>query len=87
MTVSTARHTNTAVVTITDTGIGITDDDMPQIFNNFYRADRARTERHAGMGLPIVQKIINMHQGVIDVTSVPGKGSTFAVRLPIAAAD
>jgi PAS domain S-box-containing protein len=87
VTVSTARHTNTAVVTITDTGIGITDDDMPQIFNNFYRADRARTERHAGMGLPIVQKIINMHQGVIDVTSVPGKGSTFAVRLPIAAAD
>jgi PAS domain S-box-containing protein len=72
-----------AVIEVVDTGIGLDEHDLPHIFERFYRADQARTERHAGLGLPIAQKIVEVHRGRIEVESAPGQGSTFRIVLPV----
>jgi signal transduction histidine kinase len=76
---------NDAVITVSDTGIGILPEDLPYIFERFYRTDRARSYDHGGtgLGLTIVQNIVKEHAGKIEVESTPGKGSTFTLRLPI----
>ena len=77
---------NQAIVKVSDTGIGVAPDDLPHIFERFYRADRARSRERggSGLGLAIVQSIVQEHQGTIEVESTPGKGSIFTVRLPVA---
>lgn len=87
VTLATSQQQAGVVITITDTGIGITPEDLPRIFQNFYRADKARTERHAGMGLTIAQRIIEFHQGSVTVESTPGAGSTFRIELPATMTD
>ena len=79
----TAWRGDQAVVEVSDTGIGIQADNLERIFLRFYRVDEAREERGAGLGLPIARKIIERHQGTIEVASTPGQGSTFRVFLPI----
>lgn len=72
-----------AVVEVTDTGIGISPEHLPQLFDRLFRA--AATDRSAagtGLGLAIAKRIVDVHRGTIDVTSQPGHGSTFTVRLP-----
>lgn len=74
-------------VTVRDEGAGITPEDLPHIFNRFYRADTARTNssQHGyGLGLPIAKKIIEQHYGEIQVMATPKRGATFTVRLPLA---
>ncbi len=75
-----------ALVTVSDTGAGIAADDLPFIFERFYRAskDRSRSNGGAGLGLSIARWIITKHGGEIRVTSALGKGSTFSVVLPMA---
>jgi two-component system OmpR family sensor kinase len=75
---------NDAVITVSDTGIGILPEDLPYIFERFYRADRARSRDRegTGLGLTIVQNIVQEHAGKIEVESTPGQGSTFTLRLP-----
>ncbi len=75
-----------AIVKVSDTGIGISPHDLPHIFERFYRADRARNRNRggSGLGLAIVQSIVLEHQGTIEAESTPGKGSTFTIRLPLA---
>lgn len=72
------------VIEVADTGIGIDAQDLPHIFDDFYRADKARTTNHGGtgLGLAIARKIVERHQGKIEVESIPGQGSTFRVCLP-----
>jgi len=74
-----------AVVTISDTGIGISEKDQLHIFERFYKADQARerSKSGSGLGLSIVKKIIDMHGGEITVVSEVQKGTTFTITLPI----
>lgn len=73
------------VVTFSDTGEGIPAEELPLIFDRFYKVDRARTrETHSsGLGLAITQKIVETHNGTIEVSSTVGKGTTFTVTLPL----
>lgn len=85
VTVTTRRHHEYAALEVRDNGIGISSEDLPNIFNRLYRADKARTTRDGGMGLglAIVKRIVEAHHGKIEVESVPGAGSVFRVCLPI----
>ncbi len=69
---------------ISDTGIGIAEEDQARIFERFYKADKSRTRAKggSGLGLSIVKKIIEMHKGIIEVESKVGAGTTFTISLP-----
>jgi two-component system, OmpR family, sensor histidine kinase BaeS len=69
---------------VADTGRGIRPEDLPHIFEHFYRTDeaRARSSGGTGMGLAIVKSLVEAHGGHVSVTSIPGAGSTFTVTLP-----
>jgi signal transduction histidine kinase len=84
ITVSLERSKGEAVLRIRDTGIGIEPADLPHIFERFYRADRARSRQGTGLGLSIAQTEVLQLGGRITAESVPGKGSTFSVWLPLA---
>lgn len=74
-----------AVLAVRDNGIGIQAEDLPHIFERFYRADDVRaTMEGTGLGLSIVKEIVTLHHGSISVESAAGAGSTFMVRLPFA---
>jgi two-component system sensor histidine kinase BaeS len=73
-----------AVLTVRDTGVGMTRADLTRVFDRFWRADpaRQRATGGTGLGLTIAQRIVRDHDGRIDVTSEPGAGTTFTVCLP-----
>lgn len=77
---------NNAIVEVKDNGSGIPPEDLPNIFNRFYRVykDRARKSGGSGLGLAISKLIVESHEGRIEVISEPSKGSTFKVILPLA---
>jgi signal transduction histidine kinase len=72
-------------LTVSDNGIGISDVDLPHIFDRFYRAhsDRSRQTGGTGLGLAIAIAIAKSHHGNIQVSSQLGKGSSFSIRLPL----
>jgi heavy metal sensor kinase len=69
-------------VSVRDSGIGIGADDLPKIFNRFFRCDQSRTTCGSGLGLSLASAIARAHGGEIDVESTVGKGSVFTLRLP-----
>ena len=73
---------DTVMVEVSDTGIGISEDHLPHVFERFYRADEARTTEGSGLGLAIAQQLVEDHGGSIRVQSIPGEGSTFTIRVP-----
>ncbi|SCF30202.1 HAMP domain-containing sensor histidine kinase [Micromonospora chokoriensis] len=80
-----ARATDTeAVVSVTDTGSGISAEDLPRVFDRFWRAEKSRSRQTggSGLGLAIVRQLIEAHGGTVTATSVPSHGSTFTLRLP-----
>ena len=84
ITVSTGTTAKQIHISVKDTGIGISAEDLPHIFERFYRADQARSTNTGGngLGLSIVQRIIEEHGGKIEVSSVVDVGTNFTVRIP-----
>lgn len=82
--VTTRRDHDTIVFEITDSGVGIPEEDLPNIFERFYRSDASRAEATGGfgLGLAIAKATVDVLHGSISVTSTVGKGSVFAVRIP-----
>lgn len=79
------RDADAAVFEVVDNGSGIAPEDLPHLFERFYRADKARsrTKGGSGLGLAIVRSIVEVHGGSVDVASSLGQGSHFTVRIPI----
>lgn len=74
-----------AILVVRDTGVGISAEHLPRIFDRFYRVDSTCAGVHGtGLGLAIVKRIVDAHQGAVDVKSRPGGGSTFTIELPLA---
>lgn len=69
-------------IAVSDTGVGISSEEQDAIFRRFYRVDKSRSTRGSGLGLAICSWIAEAHGGSIEVSSNPGKGSTFALRFP-----
>jgi two-component system phosphate regulon sensor histidine kinase PhoR len=82
VTISTACDSHAVTTGITDTGFGISKDDLPHVFERFYKADKARTGGGSGLGLAIAKHTIQAHGGDIRIQSAEGKGSTFTFSLP-----
>ena len=77
---------NSAVIVIQDTGIGIKKEELPNIFNRFYRSDKSRSlEKGYGLGLSIAKWIITLHQGSLEVDSEPKLGTRIQISLPLLA--
>jgi signal transduction histidine kinase len=75
-----------AIIKVTDSGPGISSRDIPRIFDRFYRVDHSRSKIKIagfGLGLPIVKRVVELHNGTVSVSSKVGQGSTFIVRLPV----
>lgn len=85
VTVRTGLSEGCAVLSVSDTGIGIPREHQSRIFERFYRVDKSRSKESGGtgLGLSIVKHIVEQHQGAISLESVPDAGTTITVRLPI----
>lgn len=81
----TAREAGHVLFSVVDEGMGIAPEDLPHIFDRFYRTSMARKAESGGtgLGLSIVKEIVNLHGGLVAVSSEPGHGSQFTIRLPI----
>ncbi len=82
--VSVMRDGPCAVLSVADTGTGIAPDEVPKLFERFHRIEgaRGRSFEGTGIGLALVQELVKLHQGSLEVESEPGRGSTFSVSLP-----
>jgi signal transduction histidine kinase len=79
------KAANKAIIVIEDNGIGISPEDMPHVFERFYRVDKSRSRKQggSGLGLSIVKWIIQEHCGTISLQSFPGQGTTITISLPL----
>jgi len=86
VTVGLRRVHGTVEITVEDTGVGISPEDLPHVFERFYRADpaRSRDPGGTGLGLPIARWLAEQHGGEVTLASEPGRGTMARVRLPLA---
>jgi signal transduction histidine kinase len=79
------RDNGTAILEVSDTGVGIPSDKLERVFDRFYQVDGSSTRRYGGtgLGLALVKEIAISHGGQVSVESTVGKGSTFRVNLPL----
>ncbi len=87
ITVRTECEPDRVIISIADTGVGITPEALPHIFKRLYRAEEHRPVGGQGLGLSIAAKIVEAHHGSIEVESEPGAGSTFRILLPLKRVD
>jgi two-component system sensor histidine kinase BaeS len=89
VTVSVGATADTVTISVDDTGRGISRDDLPHLFDRFFRSDasRSRSTGGSGLGLAITRHLVEAHGGAIDVRSALGRGSQFSIRLPLQAID
>ncbi|MEV6765211.1 HAMP domain-containing sensor histidine kinase [Streptomyces sp. NPDC051105] len=83
VTLAARRDGDAVVLTVTDTGKGIAPDDLPHVFERFWRAEKSRSRRTggSGLGLPIVRHLVAAHDGTVEAASEPGNGAEFTLRL------
>jgi two-component system phosphate regulon sensor histidine kinase PhoR len=84
ITIQATPHEDEVYISVHDTGIGIPSQDIPRIFERFYKSDRSRQSGGTGLGLAIARHMIQAHSGRIWVKSKEHKGSTFTFTLPVA---
>ncbi|WP_456238095.1 sensor histidine kinase [Nonomuraea cypriaca] len=84
VTLTARREGGQLVIDVVDTGVGIAPEDLPMVFERFWRADASRDRRTggSGLGLSIVRKLVEAHGGTVSASSVPGEGTTLTLRLP-----
>ncbi|MBW1669396.1 MAG: HAMP domain-containing histidine kinase, partial [Deltaproteobacteria bacterium] len=73
------------IISVKDTGSGISREDLPRIWDRLYRGDQSRSQRGLGLGLSLVKAIVAAHGGKVQVNSEPGRGSTFTITIPAGA--
>jgi two-component system phosphate regulon sensor histidine kinase PhoR len=85
VTISLYTQDRSAIIQVKDTGIGIRTEDLPRIFDRFFRVDKSRSRQRggSGLGLAIVKKIVEEHAGTVSAESIPGQGSSFFITLPL----
>jgi signal transduction histidine kinase len=76
------RKQHEIVMTVRDTGIGIPPEELPKVWDRLYRGDKSRSERGLGLGLSLVKAIVQAHNGHVEASSEPGRGSVFSMYLP-----
>ncbi len=81
--ISARREENTILISVQDYGQGIAAEDIPHLFERFYRTQRARGTEGIGLGLYITRMLVEAHGGELTVESAPGKGSIFSFSLPV----
>ncbi len=81
--VSCEKTASAVRIIVSDTGVGISPQDIPHVFERFFRCEQSRTSEGTGLGLSLVQALVKAHNGHITVNSSPGAGSTFCVNLPV----
>ena len=83
--VSMRQEDGHAIVAVRDTGIGVSEDELPKLFHRFHRVEGAggRTHEGTGIGLSLVQELVRLHGGTVTAESTPGRGSTFTVSIPL----
>jgi len=77
------RREQEIVITVKDTGVGISHEELDKIWERLYRGDKSRSQRGLGLGLSLVNAIVGAHRGYVQVSSEPGAGSVFTVYLPV----
>lgn len=84
VTLAARRDGDDVVLDVIDTGTGIAPEDLPHVFDRFWRAEKSRSRRTggSGLGLPIVRHLLAAHGGTAEARSQPGTGSVFTLRLP-----
>jgi two-component system sensor histidine kinase BaeS len=82
VTLRTATVGDRVLLTVADTGVGITPDQLPHIFERFWRGTNPMQAAGSGIGLAVVAELVRAHDGEIEVSSTPGEGTEFVVSLP-----
>jgi two-component system phosphate regulon sensor histidine kinase PhoR len=82
VTVETADEGELVALSVRDEGPGIPEQDLPRVFERFYKGDASRATAGVGLGLAIVKHLVRAHGGTVEAVSAPGQGATFTVRLP-----
>lgn len=83
MSVTQRTQGDRVVVTVSDTGCGMDENTQKRIFDKFYQGDTSHATEGNGLGLALVQRILQLSEGAVTVRSAPGQGSAFTVSLPV----